>query len=183
MRSGLLTVAPFYKRIDNPIFGRSVVEQNFVYDGRLYERFGLSQPENADRGHIGGVEFNYQNMFTTLPAPFDGFGVNLNYTVADSSVTVFARDDELPFFKQSTHIGNVAVLYEKAGVAAQVAVTFNSPFLRSIGANTDTDGYGDPYRIVDRAAHSYDRSRSRARCRGAIGRRRSCWPSLNRRPS
>jgi hypothetical protein len=31
--------------------------------------------------------------------------VNLNYTATDSSVRLFERDDELPFFKQSDHIG------------------------------------------------------------------------------
>ena len=37
-------------------------------------------PENADEGHIAGVELNFQTYFTRLPAPFDGLGVNVNYT-------------------------------------------------------------------------------------------------------
>ena len=58
-----------------------------------------------------------------LPSPFDGLGANLNYTWTDSSVTVFGRDDDLPFFKQSDHIGNAALLYRKYGVeGAAVAV-------------------------------------------------------------
>ena len=91
---------------------------------------GFSQPANADGGHIAGVEFAYQNYFTFLPAPLDGLGVNLNYTATDSSVTLFERDDDLPFFKQSDHIGNVAALFEKFGIAAQVSMSFNSPVAR-----------------------------------------------------
>lgn len=147
--SGLVAVAPFYKRIDNPIYGFSTIEENLTYNGRVYDRLGISRPENADRGRIAGVELTYQNYFTFLPAPFDGFGVNVNYTATDSSVTVFGRNDELPFFKQSDHIGNVALLYEKFGVAAQASVSFQSPSLGSVGANADRDGYDDAYHVVD----------------------------------
>jgi TonB-dependent receptor len=111
--SGLVSIAPFYKHIDNPIYDRSVTEQHAVHNGRTYARFGLSRPENAERGHIAGVEFNYQTVFSALPSPLDGFGTNLNYTWTDSSVTVFDRTDDLPFFKQSNHIGNAALLYRK----------------------------------------------------------------------
>jgi TonB-dependent receptor len=147
--SGLIAVAPFYKRIDNPIFGRSFTETDVTYNGRLYDRLGISQPENADSGRLLGVELTYQNYFSFLPAPLDGLGVNLNYTATDSSVTVFGRDDDLPFFKQSEHVGNVALLYEKYGVAAQVSLSFNSPSLGSLGSDADTDNYGDSYRVVD----------------------------------
>ncbi len=91
----------------------------------------MSRPENADRGHIAGVEFNYQTVFSALPSPFDGLGTNLNYTWTDSSVTVFGRDQDLPFFKQSDHIGNAALLYRKYGVEAQVSVSFQGPALGS----------------------------------------------------
>jgi TonB-dependent receptor len=147
--AGLIAMAPFYKHIDNPIFGRSFIERDTTYEDRFYEQLSVAQPENADAGHIGGIEFTYQNYFTRLPAPFDGLGVNLNYTVTDSSVRIFGRDDRLPFFKQSDHIGNLAVLYEKFGVAGQVAVSFNSPSLGSVGTNRDNDNYGDTYRVVD----------------------------------
>ena len=42
--AGLVSVAPFYKHIDNPIYDRSVTEQNAVHNGRTYARFGLSRP-------------------------------------------------------------------------------------------------------------------------------------------
>lgn len=150
LRSGLISVAPFYKRIRNPIFTRGTVQDNVVYNGRLYQRLSLSQPENAERGHIAGVELAYQNFFSFLPSPLDGFGVNLNYTFADSSVTVFEReDDDLPFFKQSDRVGNLAVIYEKYGVTGQIAVSYTSPNLGSLGGNVEGDDYADNYTTLD----------------------------------
>ena len=147
--SGIISVAPFYKHIENPIFTRGVVQDNVVVNGKLYERLSISQPENADRGHIAGVELNYQNFFSFLPSPFDGLGVNLNYTFADSSVTVFGRSDRPPFFRQSDRVGNAALIYEKYGVTGQIAWSYTSPNLGSLGANADMDNYADGYTTLD----------------------------------
>jgi TonB-dependent receptor len=146
--SGIISVAPFYKRIENPIFTRATVQDNVTIDGRFYERLSTSQPENAERGHVAGVELNYQNFFTFLPSPLDGFGVNLNYTFGDSSVTVFGRDDDLPFFKQSDRVGNAALIYEKYGVTGQIAVSYTSPNLGSL-AGVGFDNYADSYTTLD----------------------------------
>ena len=132
-----------------PDLRQKLRETDIVYKNRFYERLGFSQPTNAEAGHIAGVEFTYQNYFSRLPGVLSGFGVNLNYTVTDSGVTIFGRSDELPFFKQSNHSGNVAVLYEKYGLATQLSLSFNSPSLGSVGGDTNSDNYGDTYRVVD----------------------------------
>jgi TonB-dependent receptor len=147
--SGLVAIAPFYKHIDNPIFGYSETLQDAVHNDRLYETSGISRPENADSGTIAGVEFTFQTQFTGLPVPFDGLGTNVNYTWTDSSVTLFTRSDERPFFQQSDHIGNAALLYNKHGVEAQLSLSFQSPALGSVGANADRDNYSDWYRPLD----------------------------------
>ena len=144
--SGLLSIAPFYKHIDNPIYDRSD-HGNERRPQRAHVRaLRAVRPENAERGHIGGVEFNYQTIFSRLPSPFDGLGTNLNYTWTDSSVTVFGRDTDLPFFKQSDHIGNAALLYRKYGVEGQVSLSFQGAALGSVGANSDGDIFADWYR-------------------------------------
>ena len=147
--SGLLSIAPFYKQIDNPIYDRSTTETNVVHNGRLYARFWLVKPENGERSHIGSVEFNYQTTFSRLPSPFDGLGANANYTWTDSAVTLVDRDGDLPFFKQSDHIGNAALLYRKYGIEGQVALSFQGPALGSVGVNSDGDIYADWYRPLD----------------------------------
>ena len=147
--SGLLSVAPFYKRIDNAIYDWSVTEENVVYNNKTYARFSQSRPENAESGHIAGVELNYQHNFTGLPSPFDGIGTNMNYTWTDSSVTIFSRDTEVPFFKQSTQTGNFALLYQKRGAEAQFSVSFQGPAMIVVGSEPGRDEYNDWYTRMD----------------------------------
>ena len=149
LKSGVISVAPFYKRIKNPIYTLATVDDNITYNGRLYERLSQSRPANADSGHIAGVELTYQTFFTALPSPFNGLGVNLNYTFADSGVKVFGRTDDLPFFRQSDRVGNAAVLYEKYGVTGQFSISYNSPSLGTLGSGASTDNYGDTYTTMD----------------------------------
>jgi TonB-dependent receptor len=147
--AGIISVAPFYKRIQNPIFTRTTVQENVTVNGRRYERLTVTQPENAERGHVAGVELTYQNFFSSLPSPFDGFGVNLNYTFGDSSVTVFGRSDELPFFKQSDRVGNAALIYEKYGITGQIALSYTGPNLGALASGPSFDNYADSYTTVD----------------------------------
>lgn len=146
---GILSVGVFHKDIDNPVYNGSFTQTNVTIDGRVYDRVGVSQPANAKKGRITGVEFNYQQFLSALPAPFDGLGLNLNYTITDSSATLFTRPDKLPFFKQSDEIGNVALLFEKHGFEARVAMAFNSPYLVAVGANAATNIYSDRRRPID----------------------------------
>jgi TonB-dependent receptor len=147
--AGIASIGFFRKRIENPVYRRSYTLFNTTYGARNFSRLGVTRPENAGTGRINGVELNYQQFFTGLPGALSGFGVNFNYTVTDSSVTVFGRNDELPFFKQSDEIGNVALLYEKYGFEARVALSFNSDYLESVGNTRDADEYTDRRRPVD----------------------------------
>ena len=159
LKNGIVSVAPFHKHIRNPIYTRSFVETNTVQNGRRYDRFGFTQPENADQGRITGVELAFQTTLPMLPSPFDGLGLNFNYTFVDSSVTVFGREqDDLPFFGQSDRVGNVAVLYQKYGIEAQVSASYTSPMLGSLAGSLEGDNYADSYLPVD-AKVSYAVSR------------------------
>ncbi|MBL9209907.1 MAG: TonB-dependent receptor [Opitutaceae bacterium] len=147
--AGIVSVGLFRKRIENPVYRRSYTLFNTTYGGRSFSRLGITRPENAGTGRINGLELNYQQFFNALPGALSGFGVNFNYTVTDSSVTVFGRSDELPFFKQSDEIGNVALLYEKYGFEARVALSFNAAYLESVGNSRDSDEYTDRRRPID----------------------------------
>ena len=147
--AGIVSVGLFRKRIENPVYRRSYTLFDTTYGGRNFSRLGVTRPENAGTGRINGLELNYQQFFTGLPGALSGFGVNFNYTVTDSSVTVFGRSDELPFFKQSDEIGNIALLYEKYGFEARVALSFNAAYLESVGNTRDGDEYTDRRRPID----------------------------------
>lgn len=147
--AGIFSVGAFHKIIDNPVYRNSYVLSNTTYGGRNYSTLSVTRPENADTGHITGVEFNYQQFFNRLPSPFDGFGVNLNYTITDSSATIPGRPGKVPFFKQSDEVGNVALVYEKYGLEARLAYAFNSDYLSSVGANANEDGYIADRKVLD----------------------------------
>ena len=147
--AGILSVGVFHKMIDNPVYRNSYVLTNTTYGGRNYSTLAVSRPENADKGDITGIEFNYQQFFNSLPSPFDGLGVNLNYTITDSSATIPGRAGKVPFFKQSDEIGNIALVYEKYGIEARLAYAFNSDYLDSVGGNPDQDGYIAERKVLD----------------------------------
>lgn len=137
--AGIVSVGAFHKEIDNPVFGHSTFETNVTVDGRLFSTLSTSSPDNARSGKISGLELNYQQLFRFLPSPFDGLGFNANYTLIDSSVTLFTRTDKLPFFKQSDKVANVALFYEKYGWEARVALSYSGDYLDAVGSDTETD--------------------------------------------
>jgi TonB-dependent receptor len=139
--SGIFSIGAFHKEIDNPIYDRTIFQTNVTVDGIRFETLTTNSFDNAKSGRITGLEANYQQFFKFLPSPFDGFGVNLNYTVIDSEATLFTRQDKLPFFKQSDSVANFALFYEKYGWEVRVAVSFSDDFLNDVGSNTATDIY------------------------------------------
>lgn len=147
--AGIVSVGLFRKDIESPVYRRSFTLNNTVYNGRTYSRLAVSRPENAGDARVSGIEFNYQQFFTRLPGALGGLGVNFNYTKTDSSVTVFGRTDTLPFFKQADEIGNLALLYEKYGIEARVALSFNSAYLEAVGTDRNGDEYTDRRRPID----------------------------------
>src|SRR3546814_1680157 len=80
--------------------------------------------------------------FPSLPAPFDGLGVILNYAYTESSLQVESPDSgrifKLPLIVLSKHVFNPTVFYEKGGFAGRVGVrrseehTFELPSLMRI---------------------------------------------------
>ncbi|MSU25338.1 MAG: TonB-dependent receptor [Opitutus sp.] len=147
--AGIVSVGLFRKDIKNPVYRRSYTLNNTTYNGRTYSRLAVSRPENAGDARVSGIELNYQQFFNQLPGALAGLGVNFNYTVTDSSVTIFGRSDVLPFFKQSDEIGNLALLYEKYGFEARVALSFNSAYLEAVGTAPANDEYTDRRRPID----------------------------------
>jgi len=148
-KAGIVSVGIFNKDIDNPVYGNQTTLNNTTFEGRNYDILTISRPENAKSGRVTGVELNYQQFFTFLPSPFDGLGVNLNYTFVDSSATLLLQTRDVPFFKQSDRVGNFALVYEKYGWEARVAMAVTGPYLTSVGANADTDIYNDGRKVID----------------------------------
>ena len=140
---GILAAGIFYKDIDKPIFTRFTEIEDEIFEGRFFSELVIESTDNAESGEIFGFEFNYQQQFLALPQPFNGFGIGLNYTFTDSEATVFDRDDKVPFFLQSDHIGNAALFYERSGFEARLAYTYYSTYLDGLGDDETQDLYFD----------------------------------------
>ncbi|MES2826220.1 MAG: TonB-dependent receptor [Pseudomonadota bacterium] len=139
-RGGMAHMNLFRKEVDNYIATQKVVEQYLGYD------FESSRPINGGSAEIQGFELGYKQFFDKLPAPFDGFGIEANYTFIDSSTKL--RSDtlpvdtdgnkaygKLPYTGLSKNAYNFTAMYEKGDWSARLAYSWRSEFLMSVGAN------------------------------------------------
>lgn len=140
---GILAAGLFYKDIDKPIFTRFTEIEDGDFEGRFFSELVIETTDNAESGEILGLELNYQQQFVGLPDPWNGFGVALNYTYTDSEADVFDRDEPVPFFLQSDHIGNAALFFERSGFEARLAYTYYSTYLDALGDDAAQDLYFD----------------------------------------
>lgn len=147
--AGILSAGFFHKEIDNPIYELETFETDVTIDGRRYSQLSTSAPANADEGRITGVELAYQQPFTFLPAPFDGFGISANMTFVDSSVRLFTRNDKLPFVAQADTLANVALYYEKHGWEVRIAYSHTDDYLDGVGADPERDIYIRGREVID----------------------------------
>ena len=152
---GLISVGGFYKHIDNPIYTDTETLQTFTFEGTTYDEAEITQTRNVDAGTLLGIEGTADVLFTFLPAPLDGLGVRSNAAYIDSEVQVPRRDDELPFFGQSDLLVNATPYFQKWGLQARVALSFQSEALIDIGDSPFEDEY-DADRTTWDASLSYE---------------------------
>lgn len=151
---GLVSLAAFYKRIDDPLF---IATHDEDIGGGIFQR--ITRAENGDSGRLEGLEFAWQQTFDRLPAPLDGLGFYGNYTYAKSRA-------ELPFGGGTTELPgtsrtnyNVALTYDKHGINARLAYNYRSKFIQSFDvASPELNVYWDDRASLDFSAE-YDLSK------------------------
>jgi TonB-dependent receptor len=112
---------------------------------------------NIGSAHAEGIELNYIQQFTFLPAPLDGLGFEGNMTYVDSRGAIRTGEDhKLP--QTSPFNYNAAVFYEKGPVSLRLGASYVSRNLWAVGGDADSDLYSQPrfrldfgssYRITD----------------------------------
>lgn len=153
-RGGLVSAGVFAKWIDNPIFDRSLTQQNVEFGGRFYETLEFSQPENASNGEIMGLELAWQQQFTFLPGLLSGLGASANVTFLDGSLSVPDRGNT-PFPEQSDLLWGAQLFYQYGPVEASVAYHHTGRALIGIASDPIEDQYNDDLRRLD-AKISFD---------------------------
>ncbi len=149
--SGAISIGAFYKRIENSIYGFNEDFSDFNFSRVQFEQYQSTTLNNADPGHIQGVEFGIEYDFINLPSPLDGLGIAANTALIDSEVEVSQRPGEkLPFFNQADNINNVQLYYEKYGFQARLAWSSQSEAIfDEITGNAQDDIYRAERESID----------------------------------
>jgi TonB-dependent receptor len=142
---GVFTVGVFHKDIKDFIFSQ------VIPGGAPNGVNSLTTPLNGDSATVTGLEVDMQQNFTSLPPPFDGFGVYANLTLTESESTLGGsrQGEKVPFLNQSKRLANLALSYEKHGFFARLSLSHRSRYLALIGASTSGDQYVEDHTQID----------------------------------
>ncbi|GGZ24907.1 TonB-dependent receptor [Asticcacaulis endophyticus] len=146
---GSFTANLFYKEfkdyIQNGTFIVPITNNGVTRDVRV------TGPVNGDGAALKGLELAYQRYFDFLPAPFDGLGIQANYTriendgVATQNIVIDTADGGATAGSAETgsinpgrleglsdDAYNVVLMYEKDRIGARLAYNWRSEYLISV---------------------------------------------------
>jgi TonB-dependent receptor len=144
-RSGSFTVAGFAKELHNVVTQQTTT--TMISNNGVTEPVLVTTPVNsASVGKVKGFEVAWQQFANFLPDPFDGLGINANFTYIDSrgvaqnvfnlltasgaqSVNSSIDLSRLPLEQLSKYNYNIQGIYEKGDISARLAYTWRSSFL------------------------------------------------------
>jgi TonB-dependent receptor len=134
----------FYKKIKDFVIDAT---SNDVSVPGFTELFTVNGPVNSAGGFAEGVELGVNQPFTFLPSPFDGFGVQANYTYVDSALdtsgikpVVNSTTSEVlngGFPGSSRDNVNGVFYYEKYGASVRLAYNYRSSYFENFGGTGD----------------------------------------------
>jgi TonB-dependent receptor len=131
-KGGLLSFGAFAKFIKNPIFTQAYTTFNTTFNGQSYEYVSFSQPLNADKGKILGLEAQYQQQFTFLPGLLSSFGISLNGTLTESNLDI-PGGPKGSFPGQSDYLYGGKIFYQKGRIEASLSYHNTGKALISAG--------------------------------------------------
>lgn len=141
-----VAVAGFMKDLDTYIYRQNTLVNFNTYGitlpGNVSSVGLLTRPENGTGGAMRGLELTASLPFSMLTTALDGFGVQVNHSMTNSSVTLPSsgfstndigdRQDKLPLPGLSKNVSNLRLYYEKSGFQLAVAGRKRSDFLGEI---------------------------------------------------
>lgn len=140
---GGFSIGIFHKKIDNPIFASTLLNQTGTFGGVPIVNGDVFSYQNGTEAEVTGLELNFQKPLTFLPGALDGFGINLNATFLDGKLKVPGRTKETSLPKQSDFLFSAQIYYEKYGFSARLAYTHRSEYIDELGGAAADDLYFD----------------------------------------
>ncbi len=145
-------ISLFHKSIDNWFtYGNATVPVPVTYSKPeakvVMENSSKTDIFNStEAATVKGFELGGRTFFTMLPSPWDGLGVEANYTYIDSEnpgdqyrdINGVVKSDA-PIQGLSKHSANLALMYEKAAWSLRLAYNWRSKYLMGTHGN-GTDG-------------------------------------------
>lgn len=125
-KSNLIYAAAFYKKVTG--FPASLTQPE-TYSGVTYQ---ISTYANLNPATIKGAEVGYHQFFTFLPAPFDGLGVQANYTYVQSSTPSTIQGYNIPLTNLSRSSYNAILMYEKGPFSARLAYNWRDKYVTGV---------------------------------------------------
>jgi TonB-dependent receptor len=144
--AGSFTMAVFHKKFNDYIVKRSF-DEPFTNNG-VTRTVNVTRPVNGDGAKVSGFEVAYQTFFDRLPEPWNGLGVQANFTYVDNQgvkntgVTTVSNDGstnqdgnitftDLPLEGFSDKAYNLVLMYEKQRFSARLAYNWRDAYLIS----------------------------------------------------
>jgi TonB-dependent receptor len=144
--AGSFTAALFYKKFNDYIV-KATFEEQLTNNG-VTRNVGVTRPVNADGAKVTGLELAYQTFFDRLPAPWNGLGIQTNFTYVDNQgvnntgVTTVSGNGgtnqdanisftDLPLEGFSKTAYNIVLMFEKEKYSARVAYNWRDQYLIS----------------------------------------------------
>ena len=142
--NGAISFGGFYKDISN--YAVKQTFDDFTYNGTLYDQFQTTI--NGDNAQVVGFEASFSQVYSMLPAPFDGLLTQLNYTYTYANGTLAdGRKISLPSSSKNTF--NVVLGYEKGPVDLRLAGTYRDKYLDEVGDDATQDRFVDNHFQLD----------------------------------
>jgi len=131
---GTAGVGLFYKDFSNYIVTRSYFgsfqgQNGFFFSGYL----------NLPSTRADGIELRFDRPLNFLPHPFDGLGIDGNYTFVDSSAQIRPGEKKVRLPQTSPENYNLGLYYDKGPFYARIAASYVSANLWAIGGDRTTD--------------------------------------------
>lgn len=152
----LVGVSLFFKDIDSfvqtsretrPFNTSGLPESLLAGTGALpTDDFQFNIPVNTPGGDLKGVEFSWQQPFTFLPEPFDGFGAIFNYTYVDSKIQYVtaagANSLRTDLVGLSKNAHNATLYYEKDRFSARASMSRRADYLTTVPGRNNSNVEG-----------------------------------------
>lgn len=147
---GSLTAVLFYKELDDYIQNGTFIVP--VTHNGVTRNIATTAPVNGDGASLKGFELQFRRYFDdVLPAPFDGLGIEANYTrvmnqgVSNANLVADTTGENAVAFSSqsgmidpgrlenlSDHTANIVGIYEKGKFGGRLAYNWRSEYLISV---------------------------------------------------